>query len=107
MGYPTWWLGLADFQYSSTLNLTYYHIINDLSLAEGFEKIKPDFLIVDSNLIGLLVDEGAYETAAGFEIYKLPKQEFHDFLEQRGTIILEFTNPWHGEFYIYSIDWEQ
>ena len=106
MGYPTWWLGLEEFNYTSTFNLTYYHFINGYSLTEGLEKIKPDILIVDSNLIGLLVDDGAYKTQAGFEIYKLPREEFEDFLALRGEKLMDFYDPWHGEFKIYALHWE-
>jgi hypothetical protein len=105
VGYPTWWLGLSEYDFRSTLNLTYYHFINGYSLTEGFEKLRPDILIVDSNLRGLLVDDGAYKTNAGFEIYKLPRQEFEDFLSLRGEKVLEFSDPWHGEFAIYAIHW--
>lgn len=105
MGLPNWWLGLADYDYRSSLNLTYYHFYNGYSLTQGLEADRPDYLIVDSGLRGLLVDEGAFPPGPGFAIYKLPRQEFEGFLAQRGTKILVFDNPWHGKFEIYKIDW--
>jgi len=106
MGLPHWWLGLAEYDYRSSLNLTFYHMQNGYSLTEGLETEHPDILIVDTGLQGLLVDEGFFPSGPGFEIYKLPRQEFNDFLSQRGDILLEFTDPWHGNFEIYAIDWD-
>jgi hypothetical protein len=33
----------------------------------------------------------------GFELYKLPRKEFQDFLAQHGEKLLEFRDPWHGK----------
>ena len=107
MGLPDWWLGLAEYDYSSSLNLTYYHFLNDYTLTEGFEEIKPDLLILDSDLQALLVDEGAYKSNAGFQIYQLPRQEFEAILNERGEKIHGFWNPWHGWFDIYVIHWDE
>jgi len=106
MGLPNWWLGLADYDYRSILNLTYYHFYNGYSLTQGLEADKPDYLIVDTGLRGLLVDEGAFPSGPGFEIYKLPRRELEAFLAQRGEKKLEFQDPWHGQFEIYKIRWD-
>lgn len=106
MGLPNWWLGLAEYDYRSSLNLTYYHFQNGYTLTEGLEAVRPDILIVDANLQGLLVDEGYFPPGPGFEIYRLPRQEFEDFLSRRGEKVLEFTNPWHGKFEIYAVHWD-
>jgi|GEM_PF-1206908 len=107
MGYPKWWLGLADYDYRSSLNLTYYHYQNGYSLTEGLEAIRPDIIILDQeNLQYWLVDEGYFPSGPGFDLYKLPRQEFEGFLAQRGQLILEFSDPWHGEFEIYAIHWD-
>jgi len=107
MGLPDWWLGLAEYDYRSSLNLTYYHFLNDYSLTEGLEEIRPDVLILDEDLQALLVNEGAYKTNSGFEIYQLPRQEFEGFLAKQGEKVLEFWDPWHGWFDIYTIRWDQ
>ena len=44
MGPPEWWLGLADYDYRSSLNLTYYHFHNGLTLTQGLETDRPDVL---------------------------------------------------------------
>ena len=107
MGFPKWWLGLADYDFSSSLNLTFYHFQNGYSLTEGLEAIRPDIIILDQeNLQHWLVDEGYFPSGPGFDIYKLPRQEFEDFLAQRGEMLLEFSDPWHGEFEIYAIHWD-
>lgn len=107
MGYPKWWLGLADYDFRSSLNLTFYHYQNGYSLTEGLEAIRPDIIILDQeNLQFWLVDEGYFPPGPGFDIYRLPRQEFEDFLAQRGELILEFSDPWHGEFEIYAIHWD-
>ena len=107
MGLPDWWLGFADYDFSSSLNLTYYHFLNDYTLTEGFEQIRPDLLILDSDLQVLLVDEGAYITESGFEIYQLPRQEFETILSTRGEKVYGFWDPWHGWFDIYAIHWDE
>jgi 4-amino-4-deoxy-L-arabinose transferase-like glycosyltransferase len=106
MGLPHWWLGLADYDYRSSLNLTYYNFYNGYGLTEGLEMDRPDYLIVDTALRGLLVDEGYFPPGPGFEIYKLPRQEFEAFLAQRGEKKLEFWDPWHGRFEVYAIRWD-
>ena len=106
VGLPNWWLGLADYDYRSILNLTYYHFYNSDSLTQGLEADKPDYLIVDTGLRGLLVDEGYFPPGPGFEMYKLPRREFEAFLTQRGEKKLEFQDPWHGQFEIYEIRWD-
>ena len=105
MGLPTWWLGLADHDYRSSLNLTFYQHFNGYSLSEALEAVRPDIIIFDGALAGLLVGEG--ETlAGGQELYQLPREAFLAFLEQRGDKLLDFTDPWHGHFEIYAIRWE-
>ena len=107
MGLPDWWLGFSEYDYRSSLNLTYYHFLNDYSLTEGFEEIRPDILILDEDLQALLVEEGAYRANAGFDIYQLPRGEFEDFLALRGEKVEGFWDPWHGWFDIYAIHWEE
>lgn len=107
MGLPNWYLGLSDYDYRSSLGLTYYHILNNYGLTQGLEAIRPDYMIVDSALQGLLVDEGYFPPGPAFEVYKLPKQEFQAFLTERGTKVKEFVNPWHGTFEIYRIHWDK
>lgn len=106
MGMPHWWLGLADHDYRSSLSLTYYHFYNGYSLTEGLEAIRPDVVIVDSAQRGLWVDEGCFPPGPGFEIYKLPRQEFEEFLAERGEKVLEFSDRWHGKFEVYGIRWK-
>jgi hypothetical protein len=105
MGLPNWWLGLSDRDYRSSLSLTYYHFQNGYTLTEGLETLRPDVIIVDTNLQGLLVDEGYFPPGPGFDVYRLPRQEFESFLAARGTKLLDFTDPWHGRFEVYAIHW--
>ncbi len=106
VGLPNWWLGLADYDYRSIMGATYYHFFNGYSLTESLEKMHPDYLIVDSDLAGILVDDGYFTTQPGFAMYNLPRKEFDDFLSRHGTKIDEFTNQWHGSFEIYQIHWD-
>ena len=39
----------------------------------------------------------------GFRV--MPKKELLNFLEGRGEKVYEFSNPWHGIFEIYRINW--
>jgi 4-amino-4-deoxy-L-arabinose transferase-like glycosyltransferase len=105
MGLPNWWLGLSKYHYQSSLGLTYLHLIEGKSLEQGLEQMKPDIIILDDGLQGLLVDDGYY-IHKGFDFFKLPKKEFGDMLISHGTLALEFSNPWHGWFYIYKMSWD-
>ena len=105
MGLPNWWLGLSDYDYRSNLSLTYAHFEKGYSLKEGMEALHPDYLIVDTGWQGLLVDEGYFDPN-GFDVFKMPRQEFKDFLSQYGELVDEFSNPWHGNFSIYRIHWD-
>lgn len=105
MGLPNWWLGFSDYDYKSSIGLTYAHFLHGKSLEQGFEMIRPDYLILDTGLRGLLVDEG-YFNPDGFEIFKLPRSEFFTILEQHAEKVLEFSNPWHGSIQLYKLRWE-
>jgi hypothetical protein len=106
MGLPHWWLGLSDYDYRSSLSLSYYNVYQGYSLTQGLEMIRPNVLIVDDGWRGLLVDQGFFE-AEGFGIFNMPRQEFEDFLEARAERLTEFTDRWHGRFTIYRILWEE
>ena len=111
MGVPNWWLGLADYDYRSSLNLTYYHHLNGFTLAEGLQAIRPDIIIVDNVLRSSLSFEDSFQLEGfgvghGHEVWTLPAGEFNEFLAQHGRKLTEFTDPWHGRFDIYAIDWE-
>jgi len=107
VGLPHWWIGLSEHDYRSILGLSFYNIVNGYSLTEGLQVMQPDILIVDTGLRGLLVDEGYFTAGSGFELYKMPRKEFEDFLSRRGEQILDFRDMWHGRFEIYSIDWDK
>jgi 4-amino-4-deoxy-L-arabinose transferase-like glycosyltransferase len=106
LGMPHWWLGLSDYDYRSSLGLTYYHIYNNFGLTQSLATIRPDYLILDRGLQGLLVDEGYFPPGPAFEIYRLPRNELETVLAERGTKVKEFTNPWHGTFEIYKLRWD-
>ncbi len=105
MGMPNWWLGLATYDYRSSLNLTFYYFIKGYSLTQGLEADRPDIIIVDDIQRRVLVEQGYYKVGSGFDYYNLPRAEFEAFLAQRGRKVDEFTDPWHGRFEIYAIHW--
>ena len=104
---PEWWLGMHDYDYKSILGLSFYNLSNGYNLVEGLEAIHPDILIVEDDLRGLLVDQGYFIANSGFDLYKMPRTEFQDFLSARGEMILDFRDDWHGRFQIYSINWDK
>jgi 4-amino-4-deoxy-L-arabinose transferase-like glycosyltransferase len=108
MGRPIWWLGLSDYDYRSIYNLSYYNLYDDLGLTEGLETMRPDMIIVcDWIRQYVLADEGYFPQGGGlYKFYRLPRQEFEDFVAQRGEKLLEFTDPWHGLLEVYAIHWE-
>jgi hypothetical protein len=88
------------------MSLTYYNLFNGYSLTRGLEELRPDYIIFDDGLNGLLVEEGYFSSTAGFALYDLPKREFRNFLAERGASVLSFSDPWHGYFEIYAIEWD-
>jgi hypothetical protein len=104
MALPNWWLGLADYDFRSSLNLTFYHFLNGLNLEQGMAKINPDYVIVDRGQRGLLVEQDAFKDASGFDMYYLPQKNFEQFLNEKGQRIMEFYDPWHGDFQIFKIN---
>lgn len=106
LGMPQWWLGLADREYRSSLTLTYLHFLDGLSLTEGMERLRPDYLILDgAGLAALLVDEGYFAAGEGFAGYRLPRAEFWAFIQARGELLLKFEDPFEGPFEVYAIRW--
>lgn len=106
VGTPNWWLGLSEYDYVSSLGLTFYRENSGYSLTQAMETMHPDILIVDNWQRRLLRNEGDPALEGMLEFYKLPRQEFEDFLALRGEKLLTFADPWHGAFEIYAIDWE-
>lgn len=107
MAMPYWWLGLAETDFHSSMNLTFYHYFQGLDLSQAMEKMRPDFVITDDGFTGLLVDQGYYPTGAGFNAYLLPRQEFRQFMAKRARLLTEFEDPWHGDIAVYAINWSE
>ncbi|MFC2036606.1 ArnT family glycosyltransferase [Chloroflexota bacterium] len=105
---PTWWLGLTEYDYRSLYSLGYYDLDSDFDLTGVLEQVRPDVVIVDDEVRELhLVDYGEFTRGPGlYRFYKYSRQEFEDFLAQRGEILLAFTDPWHGLIEVYGIRWD-
>ncbi|MEZ4618586.1 MAG: glycosyltransferase family 39 protein [Caldilineaceae bacterium] len=106
MGRPEWWLGLADYDYHSNLNLTYYHFQNGYTLAEGFAAVHPDYLLIDTKWRRQLVDANAFPADPGFTVYDLPRDELNEFLAKYGTEVDGFYDTVHGSFEIWKLHWD-
>lgn len=106
MGTPHWWLGLADCDYVSSANLTFFHYSRGYSLRQGLERLRPDVVIVDRYQRMLLTDENPFPRVHGPDVYLLPKTDFETFLAAQGREVLRFDNRWHGTFRVYAITWD-
>ena len=105
MGMPEWWFGFVEDDYRSNLTLNFYNSLNGLSFDEAVDKVRPQYFIVDNTIASLLVEEG--QTLPGhIDTYAIPRAPFEALLAQRGTLALEFDDPWHGTFRIYALEWE-
>jgi len=104
MGMPSWWLGFPEYDYRSGLNLTYYGFFNGYNVRQAMDAIRPDYIIFDSTQQVVLVDEGQ-TLPQGMNVYRISRAEFLEVLETQGEMVLEFSNPWHGDFQIYRLDW--
>jgi len=105
MGLPDWWLGLADYNYVSSFELTYLNFYDGYPVSKSMQLLQPDYLIIDKNLRNLLVNENAFQLDSGFDIYNLPRDDFWGLINYRGTIVDSFINPWHGEITLYRLEW--
>ncbi|HEY3390446.1 MAG TPA: glycosyltransferase family 39 protein [Prolixibacteraceae bacterium] len=104
MGSPTWWMGFSDFDYQSNTGLLFYNFYNGYSLTKGLEMIHPDIIIFDPFMEYILSPDRADSILRTEPI--LPLQEFIDFLNQRGKMLLDFENPGDGHIQVFSINWE-
>ena len=106
MARPTLWLGLADYNFRSTFTLTDYHYLRGYTLEQGLAAFRPDYLIIEDGLRRILVDSDfAPADAEGKSTLTLPRQDLERFLQQQGTLVLRFDNPWHGPVEVYRIRW--
>jgi hypothetical protein len=95
LGMPNWWLGLQDVQYRSILGVTYLHFLDGKSLTEALDSMQPEYIILDPAIRGRLVDQG-YFSPGSFNAYLWPRQEFQDYLQTKGEVILEYDAPIDG-----------
>jgi 4-amino-4-deoxy-L-arabinose transferase-like glycosyltransferase len=100
LGSPTWWLGLAETDYSSYKVLQYLNYYEAYSLNDGLLAVHPEFIVIDPVLELQLFTGNEDDLEPKFSY-----QEFEQFLNQRGTKLLEFDTPGHGPIQIYEINW--
>lgn len=101
---PIWWLGLADYDFSSSLNLAYYRFFNDYDTAEALAVIRPDYVVLDEVQSVVLADEGE-ELPQGLNAYRVSRAGFMQVLDDYGERVLTFTDRYHGSFEIYALRW--
>ncbi len=104
MGMAQWWFGLADHEYLSSFVIPFYRFYNNYTVSQTLETTRPDIIIVDS-LTGSLLAEADDVMPAMLNVFRIPRGEFLEFLDERGTQLDPFSDPILGEFYIYAIDW--
>jgi hypothetical protein len=75
-------------------------------VTEALEAARPDIIIVD-NLTGTLLTDTAEELSSNLRPFHIPRGEFNQFLEERGTLLHSFDDPFQDEFFIYKIDWAE
>lgn len=105
MGMPLWWFGFADYDYRSSLSLTYYKFYNGLNVAEALEQIHPDYIIFDG-IQGFVLQTDDDEVTPALAVFGVSETEFLDFLADRGQQVLTFDDPYHGRFEIWQVNWD-
>lgn len=103
MGLPTWWLGLTEYDYRSSLTIAYYHFFNNYDLEEILSRIRPDYVIVDELLRGVITTITEFTVSPN---YGFPGDEFQAFLDEQGTVVLDFVTEEHGQIQVYAIHWD-
>lgn len=104
LGMPSWWFGLSDHEYISSFVIPYFRFYNNYDVREALEAARPDIIIVD-NLTGTLLTDSRDELPSNLRPFHIPRQEFNQFLDERGTLLRSFDDPQQSEFFVYSIDW--
>lgn len=105
MAMPQWWFGLADYDFRSSLSLPYYEFFNGYDPQEALAQIHPDYIVVDNSQLIILVDSKEETLTPGTDAYKVLRKPFMDFLNEHGTIALEFEDPYYGGFMVFAIGW--
>lgn len=106
LGMPTWWLGLSEYDYISSLNIPYYRFFNQMGVQQALTEIRPDYIIVDDAQRTVLVDPGQ-TLLQGMNVYAVSRQEFDAVLDSQGDLVLQFTDPWQGTFQVYHLTWPE
>ncbi len=106
LGMPTWWLGLSEYDYISSLNIAYYRFFNQMNVQQALAEIHPDYIIVDDAQRAVLVDEGQ-QLLQGMNVYAVSRAEFNAVLESQAELVLQFTDPWQGTLQVYHLTWPQ
>lgn len=104
MAMPLWWLGLADYDFSSSLNLAYHRFYNGYDAAEALAVIRPDYVVFDEVQSVVLADEGE-ALPQGLNAYRVSRMGFMQALAERGELVLTFSDPYHGGFEVYALRW--
>lgn len=105
MGMPTWWFGFTEYDYSSSLNITYYRFFNDYNVSQALETLRPDYLIVDDAQRAVLVDDEQV-LPQGMNVYRVSRTEFETFLNTHTELVWESSTPWNNNLQLYRVNWD-
>lgn len=105
MGLPNWWFGFVEDDYRSNFTINFYSNLNGLAFEEALALIRPEYIVVDFIMSVLLVDENEI-LPRPLNANPIPRKPFESLIEERGTLVLEFDDPWHGTFKVYRLQWE-
>ncbi len=99
------WFAFTDCDYRSFDLISHYHHLQGLSLGEAMAEIRPDYVIVDETVEPKLGED--FEIAADvFSYYKLPRDEYERFLDERTSLVRLFTLPGRGAIQVRRVSWE-
>jgi hypothetical protein len=106
MGMQTYWLGLYDHPYLRWEYLFLYpRLYPGKTMADAFEKYRPDIFIVDREMQMRLSDTADPNVDLAYYYYHLPRTDFFRYLNDHATLIASFENDVYGPVQVYRFEW--
>lgn len=107
MGLQEYWWGLQGQPYLSWEQLSYYqHFTPGTGLADAFQALRPDYLVLDQRIV-VAVADNPKEVRQFFQFLFEPKSDLDRFLSQHARLVSTFHSTIYGDVRIYRIDWSR
>ena len=105
IGTQTYWFGLSDRPYYSWDQAVYYQqYAPGSTLDDAYRQLRPDYLILDSELQTHFIDPGVELPKYQWYLH-LPRTQLTDFLNKRATLVSQTDSAIYGKVLVYKLNW--